>query len=447
MKAPSSLLILVIVLVVVIAALFLVKIMPERKVDRPAQVEIIVHDRIDRDFIVRIELSSAAADIVLERTADGWHLLSQPSVPLSKSAISNILLDFSVIYVDSVVEKQPDNLKKYGLTPPVITAKALLETGDIRTYYIGNRSAAGTYYLMTENDNTVYTVLAKYGNHFSYTEDDLRDRTLLDFPLAELDYIRLSKNGNPAIELVRDTASDSGTVDAETWMMREPYTFLRKTDPEELVKFLKKIVLDKLVDFVDDDPALGDLALYGLYPPQAELELRAGEELVVLFIGNPVGFGEDGIVSEYYVQLSGSSSVVTVEARKLRFLDIEPFELIKKTALNIDVRTIESVSALIEEINYDVKVGEKDFLEYVVLLSGLSLVSETEIEPVDEFELFAVISIRQKSTPDNNSDPIILEFFYYNSRHFLLTIGDNTFLVPQEQVEQIIDSLNTLTGE
>ncbi len=310
---------------------------------------------------------------------------------------------------------------------------------------------------MTEGDKNVYAVLAKYGNHFGYTEDDLRDRTLVDFPLTDLDYIRLSRIGQQTIELNR--VFPEGTVAVRTWMMRKPYSFLRETDTEALTVFLKKIVLDKLVDFIDDDP--DDFTMYGLSPPQAELELRAGEESVILFVGKQVGES----INEYYVQQSGSSAVITVESQKLRFLDVEPFDLIEKTIFPINISTIESIAVFVEGVGYDlqveqlnesgqsrfsvndVEVGEKAFMNFYVRLTGIPLVGEVEIEPAAEFELIGSIKFRVKSIAGENADLVTMEFFSYNSRYLLLVIGDNIFLVPRDQVEQMIESLYTLTGE
>ena len=462
MKRPSSLFVSGIVLAAVLFLLFLEYVIPEKKPVRPASQKPVILDRLDQDSIVRVELISAADKIILEKSVllstasqtggTEWHLPQKPFIRINKSAILNILLDFSIVYVDALVEEKPADLEKYGLDPPVVTAKAFLDTGESRTYYLGKRSAAGTWYLMAKDDNKVYSVLMKYGKHFSYSVDDLRDKALLDFSLGELDYLRLSRSDKPDMELVRESSGSSSS--AHTWIMTKPYTYSRQTDPESLSVFLKKIVLDSVVRFIDDDP--DDLAIFGLSKPQAELELRAGEKRTILLIGEKADTGS------HYIKLSESPSVVTVETRKLRFLDVDPFNLTRKTVLDAALTDAAEVRIYLGEISYEIKVeqpdesgqfrffqdgtaiDEKAFITFFLELSAISLVSEAIPEEGVSSQLSISIQLLEESVIGNNTGLILLNFFPYNSRYMIADIGNDFFLVAKEQIEHITENIYNL---
>jgi hypothetical protein len=452
-RRPSALLVSSIALVLILSALLITKLGIGKKSEVPAPAEIITLDRIDKDDIVRVELLSDNGNVILEKLNGKFRLRSHPLFDIDAGEVNKILLDFSAIYADSVVEKQPDDLAKFGLNPPAVTATAVLTNNETRTYKLGNKSAAGTYYLMEKDNTKVYEVPAKYGKHFNYSEDDFRDRTLLDISFNELKYLRLSRVGHRDIEIAKSSSGDN--LSPGSWIITEPYSVSRKADPTVLADFFAEIVLDMIDQFIDESS--DNLASFGLLPAQAELELRGSKESVVLLVGNPT---KD---KKYFGKLAGSYPVVTIDSQKLGFLNVNVYDLIEKHPFNENIGDVARIEILIESKTYKTRIEqvtdsnqlmfsvngkaieETAFLEFYFKLTGIIFAAETDSAPKNVPAVSVAVVPRDGST-FGESPQLIMEYFLYNTRYYILLINDDKFLVSKNQVTSMIEGITALAG-
>jgi hypothetical protein len=108
---------------------------------------------LDSSKLVRIEIPG----IILEKTGDTWELVSYEGNPppsglvLDQSQIRSLTWSFATIWVDQVVEEEPEDISVYGLDNPFARMLVADSDGNQVVYIMGDMTPSRTaYYLMEE---------------------------------------------------------------------------------------------------------------------------------------------------------------------------------------------------------------------------------------------------------------------------------------------------------
>ena len=206
--------------------------------------------------------------------------------------------------------------------------------GRKRTFYLGAPiPTGGGYYLMMEGDPRICTVLAGYGEYFQSTAADLRERELPGIVGEELTYFKLVRTGQPTIEIQKRDETMLG-LPIGKWVMTKPYQTVMGMRWEEFQTVLSAVGALRIDEFVDDHPS--DLSRYGLAKPAAELVMKDEKNTLHLFFGATV----DG---KTYFQEAGAPAVMAMQADKLDFLAVKPFDLIFRFAYIVDINLVDRI--------------------------------------------------------------------------------------------------------
>ena len=319
---------------------------PPEIVTRMRQIEI---DRYESEEIEKIVLESDERTLTLYREEDEWKADYPFPVDLNENAMDDVLIAFTRLYADKVIEENPEDLEPYGLKDPVQTATAFLKDGSEKQYFLGNETPTGnTYYLMKSGETKIYTVWMNIGQHFSTVLANIREKKLPALNYDIIEYFKLVREPLPTIEVIRDRELSKGRSLSLSILM-QPYALRRGLDYEEYTKVITQVGAIEIENFVTDNPS--DLSEYGLDKPKYEVEIRDDQK-----VGFHLFFGNEANEKETYFKFADIPSILTVRTDKLGFMSVEPFTLIDKFAFILFLDIVEKVIVEIRDNTYVLEI-------------------------------------------------------------------------------------------
>jgi hypothetical protein len=304
--------------------------------DEADKVEI---SKAELNDIKEMDVDSPRGKLRLFKVGDNWKADTSYPVTLDKSSVEDLEYSFARLYSEKVIEKDPKDLKIYGLDPPVAIARAYLKDGSTIELHLGNQTPAGnTYYLQKKGDPTVYAVWMNHGEHFQWVVNDLRDKKLAAIDPQKLKAVKIVRKGQPTIDIVsKDEQDDSEVVfSMGLYRMIQPYSRPYATDTQAMSDWLQKMPTFAIDKFVEDN--VKDWARYGLASPSAELFMQDDKNTLHLYFGDRTRDGKD-----VYFRVAGQDSAYAMSADRLDFLDIKPFKLVDKFAFIVNIDNVDKV--------------------------------------------------------------------------------------------------------
>jgi len=373
-------------IVVAIAAYIIVRNLPEKPVervtyDRWTHFDVRTSDLAYIDFLRgdndRLTFEKVEREVDGE-TTEKW-VVTHPEINFEPktSAISDFTFTFANIYSENLIEEDPEDLSVYGLDDPAATLTVRTKEGEEVQIYIGSQSPTGVaYYIQVAGDPAVYT-LRKYTVDKVFTKvDDLRDKTIPVPDPQALTYLKLySEQSGETIEVVPIDDDDrvSRLATTSAFKIIQPYRTPRPVDTQRFDETMQKIPPTfTIIDFIDDDP--DDLSVYGLDTPRYEFEMRdANNASVHLF------FGEEADADHAYAKRADSPEVFTLNKSSLQVLQTDPFTVVEKFLLIVNIQYVERITLTGEGTTYDITIDDTNFDEET-LEGQLFYVNGIEIE-------------------------------------------------------------------
>ncbi len=303
-------------------------------------------DDADKVEISKFELEEISEMVVesprgrlrLFRQGDEWKVDNPYPLTLDKMAVEDLGYSFGRLYSEKVVEKEPTDLKPYGLDPPVAVARATLKNGSTVEMHLGNRTPANnTFYLQKKGDPAVYAVWMNHGEHFQWVANDLRDKKLPSIDSQKLKALRVARRGEPTIEMLAKEEGEDPDVVFTMGLFRlvKPYSRPYATDTQAMSDWLQRLPGFTIEEFVEDN--VKDWARYGLASPSAELYLKDEQNTLHLFFGDRKGD------RQVYFRVAGQNNVYAMSSDRLDFLQIKPFKLVDKFAFIVNIDHVDKV--------------------------------------------------------------------------------------------------------
>ena len=160
---------------------------------------VIVLWKAEREEVIKVAVENAKGGYVAEAgenktltipaIAEGYELKNNDLVTLQNS--------MATLTATRIVEENPEDLSKYGLTEPVASAKATFADGTVNTIRIGGQlPTSGGYYVQVNDDSTVYAVANMDVDKLFYGEADFLNLDILTAPESgEVDVSRIQVDG------------------------------------------------------------------------------------------------------------------------------------------------------------------------------------------------------------------------------------------------------------
>jgi len=482
MRRSRNVLILVIALVILSGLYIYLNNRPADNSQESAEEKVAI-SKCDKDDIVKMVLKSENGTLtfnkvereVEEENKDGekekvikseWEIDYPYPITLKQTAVDDIAYSFASLNAERVIEEEtPEDLEPYGLKEPQVVAEATLKDGSKKVLYLGNRTPAGTYYLMAEGDPRVFEVWMNHGEHFSYTLADVRDKGLVEINTDELTYFKMQKKDSKPIEIkVNNSQSDDeAQFGLGLWRMTQPYKEPMGVKGEEFQEVLNDISGLEIEDFIDDNPQ--DLSQYGLDEPSAELLVKDNENTLHLYFGDEFGDGK------IYFKTADSQAVYSMDKDDLSFMETKPFDLVDKFTYIVNIDNVDKI--IVEgrgqthtlTLERTTKKAEKEGEEDEVITTYYVDGKEVEEDPFKDYyqALIGILADAENDKELEENPEVKTTFFlnigserevhvnyvpYDDDFYAVFRSGKAEFLVHRDQVETMLDTLEALiSGE
>ncbi len=241
--------------------------------------------------------------------------------------LERLLTGISELFAERVIDESPTDLAQYGLKPPKAAATGTFGDGTSQTVFLGDKApGSGTYYLQVKGDPRVYTVQMYDAEHFNWTANDLRSKTITPaLNYDEISYLRLVERDGTVIEAKEKTTEESKSYQLGfgKYILTRPYPFRARhrhgeagPAPEGAPGDYHRVHLPRMRPV--------DLARYGLARPWGEALVRDKANAITFL------FGAKKNDTETYFMIKGQPTVYIVTTSSLAFMDTKPFDVVDK---------------------------------------------------------------------------------------------------------------------
>lgn len=312
MKKSKSILILVGFLVILMGAYFYLDKKSPQSNDvgsEPSKFEL---TKFDVKEVTNIKLTSKDETLELVNLDSRWLVKSDPTMKLDQEVVSGVVLSFSTLMADKIIDENPMNLKDYGLEHPSVTAEAELKDGSKKIVYLGNLTPDNnTYYLMMKDDPKLYAVPASYVENLRYKLADVRDGKIHSIDTQNLNYVKVTHKDGTIVEIKKDETKAADPA-KNSWVMVQPYAS-QAVDSSRITNILGAIPYIKANKFIEDDAK--DLSKYGLDKPSLEISMKDASSSADIY------FGKDLDETYVYFKTDTSNAVYATKKDYLYFFE------------------------------------------------------------------------------------------------------------------------------
>ena len=305
--------------------------------------------RFEIDSVVKVELRGPAREpFTIELIDDVWTSSYQRDVPIDRNRAYDLQATFGSLFAERIIESNPTNLALYGLDPPQVVGIATRSDGTTVELRLGNRTPSGTWYVMKPGDTSVYSVWVNHGNNLHYTIADVRKDELPVATTDLIEYVYIRKPDGEVLEIGAFDEADPRFYGALTRLLvLQPYAGWYDIDTHAFESFRQQLGGLRIERVVSDERS--DAAEYGLAPARAEVRIRdaQGTERHIL-----LGAAREG---EVFFQVAGRDPIYAGRSSAVSFLAQDPFELISKLLLLVNV-------GLVSEVRVSHPGGEHTFV-------------------------------------------------------------------------------------
>jgi len=221
--------------------------------------------RVASKDIQKIELRSAARDVVVERGAgDSWKIIKPVETDADRVTVDSIADAISGLEISGTAEEKPPELAPFGLANPVVVVT--VTTKDKRVLpeiLVGKDTPVGnSAYIRTSDKPAILLVSNVFPTQVNKNVDDLRSRILMRLKPEDVSKIVLDHGNGPTVELERQQ---------DKWTIVKPRPY--PAENAAVQQMLDTISNAHVADFVEDEPT--DLTKYGLANPSLKVEFYA----------------------------------------------------------------------------------------------------------------------------------------------------------------------------
>ena len=316
------------------------------------------------DLLTRVELmrkgsTGAQTTWVFERRGDVWLQVEPFEHPVDPWAMRKFVTLASTLDIVRRETSTPASLNALSLASPagVLT---LHRGADVTTLEFGKRGLAGKGFLRHQSasvggDDILVVDAELHHRALGIDPREWRLRSL--FPDATNAMSVRFDGGALPLELAKQ---------GNAWTLEAPAR--TRADQQQVEDFLAAAARVESSGFVADTPA--QLAMYGLDPPSATLEVRSPTQTRKLLIGDPIAIGSQ----DRFGIIEGVPSVLRLSATTLA--GVRPrFELlVSPLASSVRAADITSIEVL------QSKDGRVDSLQLLRSLDGWSASTATEVK-------------------------------------------------------------------
>lgn len=412
--------------------------------------------------------------IAAKYTLDGCE-----NLPLDNALVATLINNINGLTAASVIEENCENLAKFGLDDPVISAELTYESGNVKKFYAGivNPANKGETYFRVEGSDTVYTVAnSKINNYYKPVKDFIK-KTILEEP-AEADYpvvkslIVERKDIDYDIVLEYGKTSDDSNAGgtSATHEMVEPISaYLTVEKSTDITNGMFGLTASEIHAFNCTDE---DIAAVGLDDPFCNVTMSCddGNEYVLL-LSDIITDEEDD--SRYcYAMLKGTDIIYKVSPDNAKWVTVMPIDIASRIMianfvwnideLSLECNTGESAEFRIDPIDPNKARPDSRTEDFVVDYNGKNIDAERYRQlyaylisaNAEDFAIDVPVPSEKPMVSLKYHDSYLdqtyaIDFYDYSAMTVLITVdGESKFFGSKSYVKNLIENIKKLeTGE
>ncbi|MGN0580053.1 MAG: DUF4340 domain-containing protein [Ruminococcus sp.] len=431
---------------------------------------------------VKLKNTSGEMNIILDSsnstdTAAVYTIEGYEDIPLVTASVSAAVNGAKGLTSAAVASDDCNELEKYGLSSPEITAEYHYASGKTVTLSIGDKvPTASNYYVKTSENNTVYTVSSGSLTNYSKSVEEFVSSTILEEP-AEEDYpiissLRIEREDMDSdIYLEYNEHSDDkywGGSSAAHIMVEPVDAFLSVERSESITNGLFGLTSKGVYSI---HPGESEIAEAGLAEPFCRVTMKCDDGSSYVFIMSEPYVDENG-KKLHYAMFEGGNIIYIVSADDAQWGTVKLIDITSKIFVGSNVWCIS-----------ELKIGGRDVVDSDIVISPSDAVTDmdsrssktmnatrngAEIDseryrsyysllinlPAEEFALDAEIPSTEPILTLNITDSYKntvtdIRFYDYSSMSALVVVdGKSKYLCNKSQIEMMADNANRFeTGE
>lgn len=462
MKRTKKLLLLLGILVLLTGATFAARLItPDENssTDTEADIKFTVLT-IESDMVESLSWTYENETLCFTYSEDTWSYDADSSFPLNKSYIDSMLSSISSIEASKMIEDIED-YSQYGLDEP--ECRITIGYGNGYELLIGDTSALDNLRYLSIGDGNVYLVDNSILSAFSYgLYDILQEEELPDVSFGITDIAINSETQSLFIEYLAD--SGLAYSDDYVWFLKDGDTYLT-LDTE-----LTEALINEITSITFNDSCIiynagnDELASYGFDSPMVSVSIKytsedGNAENFSLEFGNYSG-------SSCYARIGDSHMVYLIDAQISDTLMYTGYSSLQPDdVLLMDWSLVTSADIMLDNVKYSIHTKEKtetdesgnestsviytlkdSEIDFAGIQDALTTLCSTGYADNIIPERSALISFTFYRSTDTFQE-IKLTFYQYDSNSCLVSLnGESTVFVARDDVEAIIDAVNTITS-
>ena len=313
--------------------------------------------KTDANNISLITVTSKTGNYSISKTnTSTWAVNELKNAPVTDSNVSTMVTYLSTLSASMIVEKNPSDLAKYGLSSPLATFDITINN-KVRTIVVGNRTPLfDGYYTLDKDTNTVYNTASTIDSYFTKGDLFYVDKTIISFnaqndgPNIDEYYFGGAMNASPVkIEKTKSTTSTSSSSTSSSTIADNGYMITTLiTTPLSLAADLQAIsTLNttlstlKADDCVSVDTSVANLKKYGLDKPQYIFEMTLNGVTTRLLFGNTANINDSASI---YFMVAGKNAIYDITVSTVAFYKYGLIDLATKMLLLPLIYDVKSVT-------------------------------------------------------------------------------------------------------
>ena len=457
MKLWRNLIIMVAVVAVLIGAFFVVKNLQPKTSTNASKTTTESKDinLIVQEFgnVKKIDVQSTGDVITYTPGSKSgvWSVTNKSghTFPLDQDKVSSNGELLRKIEANLLVEKNPKDLSKYGLSDSKYQLTVTLKDGTEKKLILGDASpTSGNRFAYF--DNTVYTIYDYVSTAIMSPITDLEVTQTYQIPVTDVRALKVERQNKPTIEIgMRDTKTDKYVTHISQFQVKSPYAGYDVNDEN-----LQSMIYTSL-SAISFDPSAeiqsNDYAAYGLTDPWAKITITYADSTTKEAITKVLSISAlNG--SYYYAKLDDYPKIYKFSKDTFSFVDtIDPFRLVSQVGFiaNIDVVDKINIESRGKSYAFDVThkgknpsfkfngktANSKDALLMYQSLVGFYFegVYGAGAEPTGQADFTLQLTLSNNTTKT-------LNFISINDREYSYTVdGKTTFTIKKASVSAVME--------
>ncbi len=223
--------------------------------------------RFETEDVTGLTIAGGDETIVLTHSDDAWRITAPYDLAANDSAVDGIVNQLQSTDSERLVEEQAEDLSRFGLDTPEVTATLQLSDGTTHTLALGAGTPVGFNVYARPNDGAVFLAPGSLKDAVNKTLFDLRDRSIFDLPADQVTRVDVSSE-TLDVTVERMPPQPDGI---QRWAFTAPTE--ARADRATIATLVSRLQSDRAQSYPSEQPTDEELAAFGLDEPATTLTL------------------------------------------------------------------------------------------------------------------------------------------------------------------------------